>query len=208
MKEKTQSKRRKAARPDEIITAALAEFAEKGFAASKLENIAKRAGVVKGTIYRYFPSKEALFEAALQPHAVEVFDQLDQMIDSFSGKSTDLLRMVIAQVYTKAFSKDLFILLRIIISEGGHFPDIAQNYHKQIVTKGLIILKKITQRGVDQGEFRNSPALENPVAIIGPLIATMVWKMTFDKFEPIDPETMAKSHIDLILNGLIVRDGQ
>jgi AcrR family transcriptional regulator len=195
-------RRRKEARPAEIILAGLDEFAEKGFAATRLEDVAARAGVVKGTIYRYFDSKDALFEAALKSRIGPVFDDIEPIIDAFPGSTPDLLRLVIQQVYREMFGPELQVLIRIILTEGSRFPAIAEFYHRESISKGRRLIAKLVRRGVERGEFRDGPASNLPVVIVAPALMAMIWKMTFDAFDPIGVEAFMAAHVDLVLNGL------
>lgn len=197
-----QRKRRKEDRPAEIIEAGLLEFADKGFAAARLEDVATRAGVVKGTIYRYFADKEELFEAAIRSRIAPVFDHIESLIDAFPGSSEDLLKAVFERIYRQLFATDFNVIVRIIISEGGRHPKIAEHYYAQSISKGRRLLGKIVARGVERGEFRAGPASDLPMVVIAPAIMAMVWKMTFDRFDPIEADRFLAAHIDLVFNGL------
>lgn len=196
-------RRRKEARPAEIIEAGLAEFAEKGFAAARLEDVAGRAGVAKGTIYRYFPSKEALFEAALLSRTGPVLDGLDGMIDAFPGSSAELLRTLLTRVYGQLVASDLHILMRMIIAEGPRFPAIAEAYHRSIIAKGRAILGRVVARGVTRGEFREGAAADLPIVAVAPALMAAIWRSTFERFDPIPPDRFLAAHLDLVLNGLL-----
>ncbi len=194
--------RRKDARPSEIITAALQEFAQNGYAASRLDNVARRAGVVKGTIFRYFPGKEALFKAALTPQSEPLFDMAETMVKTFPGPTRDLISLLIQRIYHQVFTTDLHILMRIIISEGHNFPDISKLYFDQIISKGLGVIDQIITRGIEKDEFRNIDRTNLAIILISPLITAVVWKSTFEPFQSLDIENLSKTHIDLVLKGL------
>ncbi len=195
-------KRRKDERPAEIIEAGLKEFAEKGFAATRLEDVAARAGVVKGTIYRYFADKDELFEAAIRSQVAPVFDHVEALVDAFPGSCEELLKAVFRRIYEQMFETDLNVLMRIIISEGGRHPKIAEYYYTQSISKGRALLTKIIARGVERGEFRAGPASDLPMIVLAPAIMAMVWTMTFDRFDPVAAERFMAAHIDLVFNGL------
>ncbi len=195
-------KRRKDERPNEIIAAGLLEFAEKGFAGTRLDDVAARAGIVKGTIYRYFADKEALFEAALQSRVAPVFDILESNLLTFEGSSETLLKTVIPQIYREMFDGDLQILMRIIIAEGGRHPKIGEAYYMRSIAPGRCLIDAIVRRGIARGEFREGPATKLPMILVAPAIMTMVWKMTFDRFDPISVETFLEAHLDLVLAGI------
>lgn len=198
-------RRRKDARPTEIIEAGLREFAESGFAGTKLEDVAQRAGIVKGTIYRYFESKEALFEAAVRSRFKPFVAEVEELVGAFPGSSADLLRMVMRQIYSRMFEPDIQALMRIIISEGQRFPAITEFYHRETITKGRQMIAAIVQRGVGRGEFRAGAATDLPIVIVAPAIMAAVWTMTFQRFDPLDLEKFAAAHADLALNGILTR---
>ena len=198
-------RRRKEARPGEIIEAGLAEFSARGFAAAKLDDVARRAGIAKGTIYRYFPSKEALFEAAVLSREAPLAEEIERVIDAFPGPAADLLRLVILELYARIFRPDLQTLIRIVISEGGRHPAIAAFYHRQIVGMGRRLLGRIVARGIASGEFRDGAVAQMPMILVAPAMMATIWKMTFDAFEPLDMEPFAAAHIELVLDGLRVR---
>lgn len=197
-----QPRRRKEARPQEIIAAGLAEFAERGFAASRLEDVAARAGIVKGTIYRYFESKEALFEAALSSGIGPAFDALPEMIADYPGSTSDLLRQLIARLYETLFRPDVELLARIIISEGRRFPDVALLYHRLLVAKGRDLLGRIIERGLARGDLQPSPLSATPEVLVGPVIMAIVWHAVFDRFDPIELKRFLEAHLDLLEKAL------
>ena len=198
--------RRKDARPAEIIEAGLAEFAERGFAAARLEDVARRAGVVKGTIYRYFETKEALFEAAVKARVRPIVADVESLVAVFPGPTLDLLRMAFSQVYAQLFQPDVQALMWIIISEGRRFPDIARFYHQEVIARGQRVVTAIVARGVARGEFRPGPAADLPLIVVAPAITAVIWRMTFQPFAPLDIDKWAAAHADLAFNGLLARD--
>jgi len=198
--------RRKDARPTEIIDAGLLEFAERGFAATRLEDVATRAGIVKGTIYRYFESKEALFEAALKSRIAPIFLDIVPMVEAFPGSTADLIRHLVQQFYRELFGSDVRILVRIIITEGSRFPAISELYYNESIAKGRSLLQAIVKRGVARGEIRPGPAAELPEVMMAPVIMALIWQMTFARFDPISVDQFMAAHIDLILHGLCTSD--
>ncbi len=195
--------RRKDARPSEIIAASLAEFVSNGFAATKLDDIARRAGIVKGTIYRYFATKEALFEAALRSRIAPMHEQLEQLVDTYPGPSSELLGQVLDRLYHPELSESLHELLAIIIAEGARFPEITRLYYEQTVSRGKRILERIVARGIERGEIRDGAAARLPIVIMAPLVLSTVWRMTFGPLDPVPLERFAAAHRDLVLHGLV-----
>jgi AcrR family transcriptional regulator len=195
-------RRRKDERPAEIIAAAVAEFAAKGFAAAKLEDVAKRAGVSKATIYVYYKDKQALFEACMKSQVGPLMDTADQLIDAFPGSTKDLLKLLIATIYQNLVKSDARQLLRIIIGESENFPFLAEMHYKQSVSKGEAIISKIIARGIARGEFREGAYAKVPIVVVGPAIMATVWTLIFQRYKPLDLDEVLEAHVDLILNGI------
>ena len=195
-------RRRKEARPQEIIAAGLAEFAERGFAATRLEDVAARAGVVKGTIYRYFDSKETLFEAALSSGIGPAFEELPDIVADYDGSTFDLIGQLVSRLYETLFLPDVELLARIIISEGHRFPAVADLYYRLLVSKGRDILRRIVERGLARGELLPSPLSATPEVLIGPVVMAIVWNMIFDRLDPIEPRRFLEAHLDLLEKAL------
>jgi AcrR family transcriptional regulator len=198
-------RRRKEARPAELIEAGLQEFAEKGFAATRLEDVAARAGVVKGTIYLYFENKEALFRAAIHSRTAPAIADVQGIVDTFPGDTESLLRLVFHTMYEKLVKGDVRIILRIMISEGHRFPEIPEYYHANTIHIAKQLLTKILRRGIERGEFRADIPIEYPVVVVAPAITAAMWMMTFDRFDPLDIDAYAAAHVDIVLNGLLSR---
>jgi AcrR family transcriptional regulator len=198
-------RRRKDARPAELVEAALAEFALYGFAATRLEDVARRAGVVKGTIYRYFADKEALFMAVVQSRLRPMVGEIDGFVDSYTGDTRSLLHMMLRMIYAQLVESDLRVMMRIVLGESSNFPQLAAMYHAEMISQGKCTLDRVIARGVARGEVRPGPIADMPMVIVGPAIMATVWKMTFDQFEPLDIDNVIAAHLDLLDHGLFVR---
>ena len=197
-------RRRKDARPAEIIDAGLREFAEKGFAGARLEDVARRAGIAKGTIYRYFADKEALFLAAARARVVPVFVDADAFVEAFAGSTRELLRLIVTQIYGRLVETDLRVLIRIVLAEGAIFPSLTEHYHREAIVRGRRLLDRIVARGIARGEVRPGPAADLPIVIVAPAIVASIWKMAFDRLDPIATERFLAAHLDLVCEGLLV----
>ena len=195
-------RRRKEARPAELIEAGLAEFGARGFGAARMEDIARRAGVAKGTAFRYFPNKEALFEAAVTSRVVPIFDEVNATLDAYDGPTMALLHTLLQRVYRQLAETDLAVLMRIIIGEGSRFPSILEAYHRESIGRGRALLARIVERGIARGEFQRNAIADLPMVLVAPMLMAAVWKMTFDVLEPIDPERFLAAHLDLVAQGL------
>src|SRR3974390_1597327 len=145
--------RRKDARPGEIIAAALASFAERGYAATKLEDVAAAAGISKGTIYLYFPTKEDLFRAVVRQAVLPNVEAAEADLAAHTGPSADLLRLL-AQRFLHLLDSDLTAVPKLVVAESGNFPGIAQFYADAVLRRAFAFIEGILTRGVRRGEFR------------------------------------------------------
>ena len=196
-------RRRKDARPAELVAAGLQEFARNGYAATRLEDVARRAGVAKGTIYRYFTDKEALFLAAVRTEIAPVFENFAGSIDDFPGTTRELLRLLITTVHRQLVGSELRVLMRVIIAEGERFPVLTEHYYAETVSKGRLLLERIVARGIERGEVREGAAADLPLVIMAPAIMAAIWRMTFDRHAPISGEAFLAAHLELVFNGLL-----
>ena len=196
-------RRRKAERTPEIIAAAIASFAEHGYAETRLEDVAERAGIAKSTIYLYFENKEALFRATVEVRVRATYAELDELVAGFTGSTEELLRMVLTGSYERFVRSDVPALLRTIIAEGERFPELRQAFYDESLCRGTTVLERVLRRGAERGEFRECPVDEFPRMLIAPTLMAAIWRMTFDELEPIDLERWAGAHVDLLLHGLL-----
>jgi AcrR family transcriptional regulator len=195
--------RRKEARPAELIEAGLAEFAEHGFAGARLEDVAKRAGVVKGTIYRYFKDKEALFEAVVRAKVPPFMAPVEDMVDSFPGTTEELLAFVVHGIHAEITDSSIRVLMRIIIAEGPRFPELVKLYYDVSVGRGFPILQRIIERGVARGEIHADYSKRLPMMIAAPAVMASIWHMTFGQFEQVPPQEFLEAHLELIRRGVL-----
>ena len=204
----TRWKRRKDERVPEILEAALASFGEKGFAATRMDDIAARAGITKGTIYLYFDSKEAVFKALARQSAGAQIESITAQVKASDVPSPELLRFVIATLGNFIRTTDRIILPRVLLSEMGNFPELAEFWRREIIDRGLGLFQAIIKRGVARGEFRALPEEHAARLCIAPLLVMAVWRMHFEKFDsaPYDYEGLVETHIETLLRGL-AREG-
>lgn len=204
---KSKPVRRKTQRPTEIVQAALEVFAEEGFARATITQIAQRAGAAKGTVYLYFETKEQLFEAVVHEHIKPVFAAAEQIVGSFPGPASELLTRLLERIYQELANSPLRRgIMRILIGEGERFPRLTEFYHREIICSAQSLLRSVIQKGIDSGEFRRAGVLDFPATVMGPVMLAAIWKMTFDRFDPLRLDDFARAHIDLVLNGLRQRD--
>jgi AcrR family transcriptional regulator len=202
--------RRKEARPAELTAAALELFVEKGFAATRLEDVAASAGVSKGTLYLYFDSKEALFKAVIQEGIVPVLEQGADLIDSFQGGSAELLHTLIREWWLRVGATHLGGVPKLMISEARNFPELATYYNDTVITRGRELLRRILVRGIAAGEFRNVDVETAIDVIFAPVLMLLIWRYSLGACGcgGHDPEVYLDTHLDLALHGLVAREIQ
>lgn len=194
--------RQKEEKNQALIEAALVVFSRVGFAAAKMDDVAKEAGVSKGTVYLYFDSKEQLFEGMVKEKMSPLLNEIAENLAKPDMSATDRLKAHMRFFYTKILNSDRRQIMRLIMAEGPNFPHLAEFYHANVLSRGQALIGSIVQQGVDSGEFRQMSGhglVQNVVA--GALVAG-IWKLVFDRFQPIDLDAYFDTHVDLILNGL------
>jgi AcrR family transcriptional regulator len=198
-------RRRKEARPHELTQAALALFVSKGYAATRLEDIARLAGVSKGALYLYFDSKEALFEAVIREGILPVLDGGEALMASYQGDAAGLVRGLLLAWWENVGSTPLAGVIKLMISEAGNFPAVAAYYYDNVIVRGRRLMSEALQRGVDSGEFR---AIDIPLAIeviFSPLLMQVLLRYSLAPCYPDglpDPRAYLDCHIGLLLDGL------
>jgi AcrR family transcriptional regulator len=199
-------RRRKEARPAEIAQAALATFVERGYAATKLEAIARRAGISKGTMYLYFPSKEALFRAVVEQSMVPTVERGEAIEASFRGSSLDLLRAILLDWWDAIEGSSLPGLTKLMMSESGNFPDEARFFLNRVVRRRRALLARVLQRGIKRGEFRADLPLPLAVRLaVAPVLLASIWAHSFQRRERrdgTDYRELVRLHTEIFLHGI------
>ena len=203
-------RRRKDARPGEIVAAALEVFAEKGFAAARLDDIAARAGVSKGALYLYFETKQDLFEAvvrdAISPNIAAVEAAAQAMDLPFAQVSRMLLTRAADLMSTSAIGP----VAKMVIAESRNFPDLARIWHDAVVSRVLAVITGLIARAQARGEIRPGDPRFHALALIGPLLMGVLWREVLVPVgaEPLDLTALARQHIETALHGLLVEGGR
>lgn len=197
--------RRKDARPAEVIEAARDLFISRGYAATKLEDVARKAGVSVGLPYLYFENKEGLFKAVVRESILPQFRLGEELLDSFTGTSEELLRFL-SQKFWEMEQCPGSGLSKLVIAEAGNFPDLARFYMEEVVMRGRRFFARVLQRGIDRGEFRPMDVDQMARVAAAPLTMLSLWNHSLRPFES-DPafaaaEPYIDAYIDLMLNGL------
>jgi AcrR family transcriptional regulator len=197
-------RRRKDARPDEILSAALEVFADRGFAVTKLEDVARRAGVTKGTIYLYFENKEALFKALIRQTIVPVIAKGEATAQAFTGSARDLFERLIREYWRLVGETSLSSIPRLMIAEAGNFPELARFYYQEVVTRGHRLMEGVLARGIKAGEFKKVDLAIATKLGMAPLLHAVVARKAFAACMPegFDVSSYLDTHIDLFLHGI------
>ena len=198
--------RRKEARPGELLDAALHLFVEKGYAATKVDEVASRAGVSKGTLFLYFSSKEELFKAVVRESIVGRFKEWDEQIAQFTGNTSDMLHACYEAWWEHIGSTPASGITKLMLCEAGNFPEIAQFYQHEVIEPAQALIRRVLERGVTSGEFR---ALDMDYAvhtIISPLLFLMLSRHSMGACIPhaqdFDPQVFIDNQVNCLLYGL------
>ena len=200
--------RRKEARPAEIVAAALHLFSDRGFAATRLEDVATVAGVSKGTVYLYFESKEQLFEAVVREAITPNIARAEALVDGFEGPTPDLLRGLFAFV-GDVLETPLTGVMKLIVSESGNFPQLARMYADLVLRRAFALMRRVLERGVSRGEFRPMDLHATVPLVVAPVLLLGVWKHSFGAHTDLtlDRRQVLEAHCENLLRGLAAAPG-
>ncbi|MBX9777132.1 MAG: TetR/AcrR family transcriptional regulator; helix-turn-helix transcriptional regulator [Xanthobacteraceae bacterium] len=188
---------RAAERRDAILAAALEEFAVSGFAATRLDDVARRAGVAKGTIYLYFRDKESLFQELVRATLSPVVGNIE------TAQMRDVPARMIAEMIADIFAREIFgtrrkDVLRLIITEGARFPKIAEFYYHEVIERVVAALRAMLGRAVARGELKSDALVRFPQLLVSPALMALVWNGMFDRFAPLDIRALMRAHIEIL----------
>lgn len=195
-------RRRKEARPAEIIAAAMRLWDERGFAATRLEDVAAGADIAKGTIYRYFPSKEALFEAALQARIVATMDRATEMAQGFDGPTKVMLARFFEAIRAELVDGGSSVFLRVLLSEGHRFPDLVARYETVVLSRGMFTVRAILAAGVARGDLRPEALDLDPRIIMAPAMMLSLWGTVFSIDGLPTMQQALDQHVAILMGGL------
>jgi AcrR family transcriptional regulator len=198
-------RRRKQARPAEIAEAALAVFAERGFAAARLEDIAARAGVLKAALYLYFPTKQDLFRAVVAEAVAPNLDVVAAAADAYEGSFAELARTLLPALAAVAGRAPMGGVVKMVIGESRNFPELARVWHDDLVGKALAAVAGAIERAQARGEVRAGDPRAYAVGLIAPLMLAVLWRETFTPVgaPPFDLEALARQHAETALTGML-----
>ncbi|MCJ9753610.1 TetR/AcrR family transcriptional regulator [Neorhizobium sp. BETTINA12A] len=203
MPERKREKRDPQQRRADILAAAFACFSERGFAATRMEDVAARAGIAKGTVYLHFPDKEALFTELVSGIATPILGEIEGLVTNEAIAPRFAVSMFYALFKREVLETDRRHLLRLILAEGPMFPSVTEFYHRDIISKGLGVLRILLKRAAARGDLRNPAIADVPQIVIAPALLSIVWTTLFEAYEHLDTQKL----FDAFLETLFVPEG-
>ncbi len=189
---------RAAVRRTAILEAALDEFSARGFAGARLDDVAQRAGVAKGTIYLHFKDKEALFQELVRTMLGPLIAGLEQL------QASDLPIRTVLERFADLFVREIYgtrrrDVARLVITEGTRFPELAEFYYREVVARGISAMRAMIERAVARGEISHAALARFPQLVVAPGLVAILWAGLFDRFDRLDVAAMMRAHIDILL---------
>lgn len=189
--------KRSATRRDAILAAALEEFSARGYEAARLDDVARRAGIAKGTIYLYFNDKETLFQELVRSQLSPVVGALEHVAH------VEAPMRAVAEQFVELFVREIIEtrrkdIIRLIISEGPRFPKLAEFYYREVLSRALGAVRALLRRAAERGEVTNDAIVRFPQLLIAPALVAILWNALFDRFEPLDVRAMLRAHFEFM----------
>ncbi|MHA7968076.1 TetR/AcrR family transcriptional regulator [Rhizobium sp. CAU 1783] len=198
MTERTRRRRDPEERRAEILAAAFALFSERGFAATRIEDVAARAGIAKGTVYLHFPDKEALFTSLASGMASPILARMAEMANNDRIPPRTVIAGLYAMADSEILGTDRRHMLRLLISEGQFFPVVAEFYHRNVLSVGLALLRRVLERAVERGELRNPKIATVPQLVFAPVLMAVIWKSLFEPYEHLDTRAVFETFLETL----------
>ncbi|MBO0757383.1 MAG: TetR/AcrR family transcriptional regulator [Bradyrhizobiaceae bacterium] len=187
-----------AARRDAVLAAALDEFSARGFAATRIDDVARRAGVAKGTIYLYFRDKEALFQELVRTMLVPIVGALE-------APPPDVPIRALLDAFVDLFVREIYgtkrrAVLRLVMTEGPRFPKLAEFHYRTVVERAMTAMRALLERAANRGELKHDALLRFPQLVVAPGIVAIIWSGLFDRFAPLDVAALMHAHLDVLFS--------
>jgi AcrR family transcriptional regulator len=199
-------RRRKEARPAEIVAAALEVFSEKGFAAARLDDIAARAGVSKGALYLYFETKQDLFRAVVRDSVAPNLNAIEQAVSAVDLPFAQVVRMLLSRMADVMMTTRLPSVAKVVIAESRNFPDLARIWHDDVVSRALGIATTLIERAQAKGEVKPGEPRIYAFSLAGPMLMGALWREVFEPVgaRPVDLREVARQHAETALQGMLL----
>jgi AcrR family transcriptional regulator len=199
-------RRRKEARPAELLDAALEVFVERGYSLTRLEDVARRAGITKGAMYHYFENKEALFKAMIRAKVVENIAAIEQIVQDFQGSAREMLVLLMTRWWERVVEGPTSGIAKLVMGEVASFPELAAFYYEEVMQRNSKLFEHAMKLGMARGEFRRLDPLIAVKLSVAPMLVAALWKHSFAtcvQEATFDPRRYFEAHLDLFLNGLL-----
>lgn len=193
---------RRDTRPQEIVAAAFEEFAAKGYAATRLEDVAARARVSKGLPYLYFKTKEALFKAVVKSIITAHFDVIREKMETTELSAEAFLKGPFLSFIQELVPSRRAFIARLLIAEGHKHPELTAFYYEQVVSRGIETLRGLIDRGVARGEFKPTKLRDYPQLFVAPVLTAIFWRQLFERHHHLDTDAMLRTHIELLTDAI------
>jgi AcrR family transcriptional regulator len=193
---------RRDTRPQEIVAAAFEEFAAKGYAATRLEDVASRAKVSKGLPYLYFKTKEALFKAVVKSVITAHFDVIRAKMETTELSAESFLKGPFLSFIQELVTSRRAFIARLLISEGHKHPELTAFYYEQVVSRGIETLSRLIDRGIAAGEFKPTPLRDYPQLLVAPVLTAIFWRQLFERHRHLDTDALLRTHIELLTDAI------
>jgi AcrR family transcriptional regulator len=200
--EPARKRERRDTRPQEIVAAAFEEFAAKGYAATRLEDVAARARVSKGLPYLYFKTKEALFKAVVRSVITAHFDVIRERMETTELSAEAFLKGPFLSFIQEVVTSRRAFIARLLVSEGHKHPELTSFYYEQVISRGIATLQRLIDRGIAAGEFKPTPLRDYPQLLIAPVLTAVFWRQLFERHHHLDSDAMLKTHVDLLTDAI------
>ena len=199
---------RKDTRPQEIVAAAFEEFAAKGYAAARLEDVAARARVSKGLPYLYFKTKEELFKAVVRSVITAHFDVIREKMETTELSVEAFLKGPFLSFIQELVGSRRAFIARLLIAEGHKHPELTAFYYEQVVSRGIETLTRLIDRGIERGEFRPTRLRDFPQLLIAPVLTAIIWRGLFERHHHLDTDALLRTNIELLTDAIRAPGGQ
>ncbi|MGD9668595.1 MAG: TetR/AcrR family transcriptional regulator [Hyphomicrobiaceae bacterium] len=186
------------AKRQRILKAALEVFSRHGFEAARLDEVARKAGVAKGTLYLYYPNKQAMFEALVRSSVEPLLDDLAAVVRQQACPPEELLENIFALFRREILETERRLIIRLIIAEGPRFPKIAEFYHREVISRVVTTLEAVARKLKDEGRLASDGLIRYPQLIAAPLLLSLIWDGLFARIDPLDVKGLLSAHSELL----------
>jgi AcrR family transcriptional regulator len=193
----------KTRRREQILAAAFDEFAINGYAATRLDDVARRAQIAKGTVFLHFKNKKLLFHSVVRNMIHPVLGDFDALVAGFPGSAEQLLRELLSRPYREVVKNEKARgIIRLLIAEARNFPRLSDIYHREVIQPGMTALRLILEKGIAAGEFRRTATVDFPQFLVAPMVLAVVWVLLHGERHPLDLDSYMAAHLEFALSGL------